>query len=132
MKRTLRVLAVLFLLYQLPLLWRGPNGRCCDSMVQLSQACEMYASDNSGRYPKSLWQVSKAPICPLTLLPYEFSSTDRPDLFRLRCRGGHFRLFGFRDGYPKYSSDWGWCVAPDNYPGLRPDEYLYLSSNPQL
>lgn len=132
MKPYMKVLLALFCLYQLPLLWRGPNGRCCDSMAQMAMACEMYATDNSGRYPESLTQVSAWPVCPLTFLPYEFSSGSTPDVFALRCRGEHFRFFGFRSGYPHFSSDGGWCVAPDNYPAMRPDDYLYLSVNPVL
>lgn len=131
-KSVLRGSLALFCIYQLPLLWRGPNGRCCDSMDHLVMACEMYATDNSGRYPTRLTQVSAWPVCPLTFLPYEFSSGANPDQFTIRCRGEHFRFFGFRSGYPHFSSGWGWTVAPDNYPGMRPDDYLWLSANPQL
>lgn len=115
-----------------------PVSRCCNRMGEIATACEMYATDNAGRYPKSMELLAPrylkggVPKCPLGGGAYNFESKIMPDLYSLQCRGTHYQRAGFRPGYPYFAADGGWCMAPGNYPSMPPDKYLELFHPPSL
>lgn len=127
-KRVLWILVALFGLQQV-VGWVAGTMLCSRSMKSVTTYVEMYATDNSGRYPKRLAFHHRCPVC---LTAYQYSSTAMPDSYKLRCTGWHFGMAGFRQGYPHYSSMDGWCMAPDHFTHQTPEEYLWLNDRPKL
>lgn len=73
--------------------------QCRSNLKNLGTACEMYTTDNGGRYPKTLCRVAprylKAlPNCPTTdtdSYSVTFQSASNPDVYTIVCRGRHPR-----------------------------------------
>jgi len=82
---------------------------CKSNIKNLSTACEMYSTDNSGRYPTSLAQLTpqylkELPTCPaVSADTYSegFQSVSNPDAFSVVCTGWH-HPFVDPPNYPQY------------------------------
>ncbi|MBQ7502406.1 hypothetical protein IJT93_06795 [bacterium] len=85
-------------------------GDCKSNLRNIGIACEMYATDNRGAYPRSLQQLQPEylkllPQCPSAEADtysdsYEFSS--EPDVFTVYCKGSSHASHA--ENYPQYTS----------------------------
>ena len=88
---------------------------CQGNLKNLATACEMYSTDNVGRYPLSLRQLSpdylkwaslkSMPVCPgadPTATGYQFRSDINPDVFTICCSGFNHRPKITTANYPQY------------------------------
>lgn len=78
---------------------------CLDNMKRIGTACEMYATDNAGRYPTSLGQLvprhlDRLPLCPAAdsdIYSRTYHSCSNPDAYTVTCKGGFHRYAGVPD-----------------------------------
>lgn len=88
---------------------------CQLNLKNLATACDMYCTDNAGRYPLSLHQLSPGhlrdasltsmPICPgadSTFSGYQLRSAIKPDVFTICCSGFNHRPKITAADYPQY------------------------------
>ena len=93
---------------------------CQLNLKNLATACEMYSTDNAGRYPLSLRQLSpehlrdaslkSMPICPgadSTASGYQLQSAINPDVFTICCSGFNHRPKITTANYPQYCNSPG-------------------------
>jgi hypothetical protein len=101
------------------LLWdtRKQFRQCLDNEFRIGMACEMYSSDNAGRYPRTLSQLTpkylkSIPTCPVAgadTYSAGFVSSSRPDWYSLVCTGWHHKhLAG--PNYPQYHPYHGYLM----------------------
>lgn len=121
---TLIICGILFYFLLLPNFQRGKGPTltpCKDNLKNVATALEMYASDNSGRYPKSLDQLVPKylrviPTCPATntMTFTDYQSIQTPDAFTFSCVGdNHQKGYGkSARNYPRYSAEKG-LMEPD-------------------
>lgn len=89
---------------------QGQLTACKSNQKNIATACEMWSTDNNGRYPKNLDQLTPnylkyIPECPKAGKPtYNFTSTTAPDGYALFCEGSHHADVGIPADYPKYNS----------------------------
>ena len=98
---------------------------CKSNLKNIGLACEMYATDNAGRYPQNLEVLldppdgsapyfRRMPTCPTSPdCYYDYDYNTRPDTYTLQCKGNH------RDGYvgyPKFSATEGLIERPYGEP----------------
>ena len=118
----LGVVIVLFLLVTVPGFLRakdqGQFTHCKSNLKNLATALEMYSSDNGGRYPKRLEEVTpkylkELPTCPAGQSAYSnYQSSQLPDAFSFSCVGNHhatvLKAYGvLSDNFPAYTSERG-------------------------
>ena len=128
-KTTTIVVGILLLYF---LLRHAGTSACNRKLVDLTTRCEMYATDHSGRYPSSLSEIGNG-FCPGSFYNcVTFEGSPGQGRYILRCDGGHWQRRGFREGYPYYDSNAGWCLGPNTWSSLSPEEYLRLHNNPKL
>lgn len=93
--------------------------RSCKSILKnTATACEMYSTDNAGRYPHSLDQLvpeylREIPVCPggESLGPgYHFLSATSPDAFSICCQGLNHRPLILVANYPQYFNMSSCCL----------------------
>lgn len=91
---------------------QGMVTACKANLKNMGTALEMYATDNSGRYPTALATLSPSylrvlPTCPSTGAQpsYGYSSTSIPDSYTVFCSGGNAHsAVDLSTGYPQYDS----------------------------
>ena len=91
---------------------QGQLTACKSNEKNIATALEMYASDNAGRYPANLEQLTpdylrRLPTCPAAQSDtysqtYEFSSA--PDSYSFYCSGHHHSAAGARENRPAYNA----------------------------
>lgn len=103
---------------------QGQVTSCKSNLKNIGTACEMYATDNAGRYPKDLTVLTKdantqqpylkqIPKCPSegTSTPYTstYTSATNPDVYTVYCGGskGNHTAAGCDPGYPKFTATQG-------------------------
>jgi hypothetical protein len=88
---------------------------CKANLKNLATACEMYSTDNAGRYPQSLGKLvpeylkeaklKSMPVCPgadSDAPVYGFKSATNPDAFSICCSGFNHRPKMTAANYPQY------------------------------
>ena len=107
---------------------------CAKNLDEIRTHCEMYATDNSGRYPKGIESLGSwtCPNAGTDTYTSTYSLDPKTKTFSFRCSDDHWKSLGFQKGFPRCESDSGWVVSPGNYTLMRPDEYVELHSNPKL
>lgn len=104
---------------------QGQLTSCKSNVKNLGTACEMYSTENNGRYPSSLAEITTAsadsaplmkmlPKCPVSndTNSYGYKSSTNPDKYGIWCASGDHRAGGVRDkGYPQFDSTTG-LIAP--------------------
>lgn len=89
---------------------------CKSNLKNLATACEMYASDNGGRYPKAVSELveknylRRIPKCPLGG-DYQYSVKLKPDSFIWICPCEHTGT-DTPKGYPRYNAEQGLIERP--------------------
>ena len=109
-------LAVLWLIVVQPGVMRSSHhGRavaCKSNLKFIATALEMYASDNSGRFPPNLERLTpnylrSVPTCPAageqTYVP-AYQMAARPDIYTVMCAGNAHSYEGYGKNYPQYTS----------------------------
>lgn len=103
---------------------QGQVTSCKSNLKNIGTACEMYATDNGGRYPKDLKTLTtpansqqaylkQIPKCPSegTSTPYTstYTSASNPDVYTVWCGGsnGNHTAAGCDAGYPKFTATQG-------------------------
>lgn len=112
---------------------QGRLTACKSNLKNISTACEMYASDNEGRYPVSLSVLTQGsylktiPTCPAagadTYQNYVVSV--RPDNFSVACCGNfHAKAYagyaGDSTNFPAYFGSYGLLERPGDKPTVAP------------
>lgn len=91
------------------------HDKCKSNLRTLGTACEMYSTDNWGRYPRRLQDlvpgyIKAIPTCPAadrdTYSP-SFASTSNPDDYTIFCQGNNHRRSGCGINYPQYCASDG-------------------------
>ncbi len=93
---------------------------CKSNLKNVGTACEMWSTDNNGRYPKTLAELTpkylkEIPVCPAAgtdTYSATFKSRAAPDLFRVKCEGEFHKLAECPADYPQYRSDVGLISQP--------------------
>ena len=94
---------------------RGSLTSCKSNLKNIATALELYSTDNKGRYPKSLAQLTPnylkfIPVCPASNED-DYSETYQvgtvPDTFTFYCASKSHSSANVPDGYPQYSSEKG-------------------------
>lgn len=101
---------------------------CESNLKEIGTACEMYATDNAGRYPQNLEvlldrlpdgqppYLEKMPTCPTSPdCYYDYDYNTCPDTYTLQCKGNH-RDDYVEEGYPKFSATEGLIEGPYGEP----------------
>ena len=91
---------------------QGMVTACKANLKNMGTALEMYATDNSGRYPTTLNGLSPhylrtMPTCPSTGLAnsYGYTSQSVPDSYTVYCSGTNaHQAVDLSTGYPQYDS----------------------------
>ena len=129
MKTTAVVVGIILLYF---LLRNVGTSACHHKLVDLITKCEMYATDHNGHSPSSLTEIGNG-FCPGSFYNcIVLDVSPQRGRYFLRCDGGHWQRRGFREGYPYYDSNAGWCLGPNTWSNLAPEEYLRLHNNPKL
>jgi hypothetical protein len=84
----------------------GQTTACKSNLKNIATACEMYSTDNAGRYPTDIKQLAPeylktVPTCPSSSSAYSFESTKIPDLYTITCQGDPHQL---GKGLPSYNA----------------------------
>jgi serine/threonine protein kinase len=116
---------VIVLIVMVLLAWLVPNflrarGRgngltaCKSNMKNMGTAMEMYSSDNQGRYPLSLSQITPnylraIPTCAdAGKVTYVYVRREKPDNYTIYC-SGHYHKGMLAAGFPQYDAINGLC-----------------------
>ncbi|MCD6309470.1 MAG: hypothetical protein J7M18_02080 [Candidatus Eremiobacteraeota bacterium] len=89
--------------------------KCCNNLLIVARALDLYAAKNDGIYPESLDHVyvgakKDLPRCPVDKRSYSegYEVNDDRTVFTITCRSGHRLPKGSLPGnYPQYSSKYG-------------------------
>ncbi len=91
---------------------RGQLTSCKSNLKNIATALEMYSTDNIGRYPRTLIEITpkylkvlpNCPSCGREAYSSSYRSAQGPDAYTLYCASGGHRASNTPDGYPQYSS----------------------------
>lgn len=98
---------------------QGQVTSCKSNLKNIGTACEMYATDNGGRYPKTLDDLKKEangqqpymkslPKCPSAgTMTYSYSYRANPDVYTMYCSGSNHTAAGCDADYPKFTATMG-------------------------
>ncbi len=98
---------------------QGQVTSCKANLKNIGTACEMYATDNAGRYPDTLGKLKdpangaqpylKAiPNCPSAGTPtYYYTSKSNPDRYIVYCSGTNHTAAGCAKDYPAFTATVG-------------------------
>ncbi len=101
---------------------QGQVTSCKSNLKNIGTACEMYATDNGGRYPSDLNKLTtpangqqpylkQVPKCPSqgTSSPYtsSYESSMNPDVYTVYCSGSNHTAAGCDANYPKFTATQG-------------------------
>ena len=99
---------------------QGVTTGCKSNLKNIGTACEMYSTDNEGRYPRSLAQLTPnylkiLPTCYAAgkenySASYVAAST--PDLYTVFCSGHFHAGAGVAPNYPQYTAQDGLVLGP--------------------
>ena len=88
----------------------GQLTACKANLKNQGTALEMYATDNNGRYPTAIGDLSsdylrKLPTCPATDKEYGYSGDVTPDAYTVYCSDTDaHKAVNVETGYPQYDS----------------------------
>lgn len=93
---------------------------CKSNLKNLGTACEMWSTDNQGRYPARPEQLlpnylRRIPTCPVAgkdTYSEGYRSATGPDAYSWVCQGNHHAWAGVPDDYPRYNSAQGLISSP--------------------
>jgi prepilin-type N-terminal cleavage/methylation domain-containing protein len=92
---------------------QGQLTACKSNLKNIGTALEMYSTDNSGRFPTVLSQLSPnylktLPTCPslgsVTYTGSGFASASSPDAYTVLCVGNNHGGAGLSANFPQYTS----------------------------
>ncbi len=91
---------------------RSPLEQCQFNIKNIATALEMWASDNRGRYPRSISEVAPhylkvIPTCPVAgrdTYQNTYRVSTSPDIYTFFCQGHHHKNEGLPENFPFYSS----------------------------
>lgn len=99
---------------------QGQVTSCKANLKNIGTACEMYATDNGGRYPGSLTKLAEEnngiqaymktiPKCPSagTSAVYKYSATMNPDQYLVYCSGSNHTAAGCSANLPAFTATVG-------------------------
>ncbi len=101
---------------------QGQVTSCKSNLKNIGTACEMYATDNGGRYPMNLDILKQngtadqpylkaIPKCPSegTSTPYtkSYERSSNPDVYTVYCSGSNHKAAGCEPNYPKFTATQG-------------------------
>lgn len=94
---------------------QGQATACASNLKNIGTACEMYSTDNAGRFPKTLLALTPdylrhIPTCPAAgtdTYSVSFQSTVGPDTYRVACSGHHHTEAGLAENMPAFTSTLG-------------------------
>lgn len=97
----------------------APFTACSSNIKNLGTALEMYAEDNSGRFPNSLSKLvpeylKYLPKCPgagKDTYSESYISRTKPDYFKLYCSGNYHKKCNVPPNYPQYDSGKGLIIG---------------------
>lgn len=86
--------------------------KCKSNLKDIAVACEMWATDNKGHYPKSLSQLTRyylrrVPICPAAgsdTYSVSYKAAENPDAHTMYCHGHNHEKVGIPENFPQYNS----------------------------
>lgn len=86
----------------------SPSSACMSNLTNLGTACEMYASDHTGCYPRSLKAITpnylkSVPTCP-NRGRYCYAVSAQPDAYTIVCPGLHHGDVSEKANFPQYTS----------------------------
>jgi hypothetical protein len=88
----------------------GQISACKSNLKNIGTALEMYSTDNIGRYPRSLNELTpnylrSLPTCSSAgRMTYAYIFAVRPDAYTVFCAGSHHNAAGYKPDFPKYDS----------------------------
>ncbi len=93
----------------------GQLSACESNLKNFGNAMEMYATDNDGRYPSGLSQLTPnylnvLPTCPSAgadSYSSSFTSSSNPDAYTIFCSGNNHTAAGDNVNFPEYNSSGG-------------------------
>ncbi|MBQ7502536.1 zinc ribbon domain-containing protein [bacterium] len=85
---------------------------CVSNLKNIGAACEMYSTNNSGRYPSSLAKLtpgylSSIPTCPSAsqdTYTSSYTASMNPDAYTVYCSGTNHFAAGTNSGYPQFNA----------------------------
>ncbi len=95
---------------------QGHVTACKSNLKNIGTACEMYATDNSGRYPTTLDSLTAGtvggylktiPTCPAAgadTYTSAYTVTSNPDVFTVYCSGSNHAAVDLGSGQPQFDS----------------------------
>ena len=95
---------------------QGHLTACKSNLKNIGTACEMYATDNAGRYPANLSALTSGamggylksiPTCPAAgsdTYTDSYSHGMNPDIFTVYCKGSNHTAVDTADNFPQYDS----------------------------
>lgn len=100
---------------------QGQVTSCKANLKNIGTACEMYATDNGGRYPATLESLKNAangqqpymkaiPNCPSAgkdTYSEAYKSASNPDRYIVYCSGTNHSAAGCGEGYPAFTATMG-------------------------
>lgn len=98
----------------------GQATGCKSNLKNIGTALEMYSTDHSGRYPKSLGELSPnylrtIPTCPAVerdTYSTSYQSAATPDAYTVFCSGANHTGVGIPPNFPRYDSNRGLMDSP--------------------
>lgn len=91
---------------------QGQLTACKSNLKNIGTACEMYSTDNSGRYPSGLAKLTpdylkSIPTCPSAgqdTYTSAYTSSMNPDAYTVYCSGANHTAAGTNSGYPQFNA----------------------------
>jgi len=88
----------------------GKLTACKSNLKNIGTALEMYSTDNKGRYPHALSQITPnylktIPTCPgAGASTYAYTFSIKPDAYTVFCSGSNHKTCGTNPDYPEYDT----------------------------
>lgn len=89
---------------------QGQLTACKSNLKNIGTACEMYSTDNSGRYPTNLAALTPTymkslPECPSAgSQTYTYTAAQNPDAYTVSCGGSYHTNLGVTADHPKFTA----------------------------
>ena len=97
---------------------QGQLTACKSNLKNIGTACEMYSTDNGGRYPAAKTGLTPSylktiPSCPSAGQDtYTYESAMNPDAYTVYCAGSNHTSAGTQGGYPQFNAFQGLVENP--------------------
>ncbi|GEM_PF-926638 len=88
----------------------GQLTACKSNLKNMGTALEMYSTDNQGKYPHALSQITPnylktLPTCPSAgVSTYAYTFSVKPDSYTIFCSGNYHSVNGLATDYPEYDA----------------------------